>query len=88
MTDITDTVPLEGIDLSSHDAFVERVPHPTDRRGALARITDDGRRVVAAATARLNAEVFGELGLSAADCRRLTALLAKVRGASGDTTAG
>ncbi len=27
MTDITDTVPLEGIDLSSHDAFVERVPH-------------------------------------------------------------
>lgn len=68
--------------------LVERVPHPTDRRGALARITDDGRRVVAAATARLNAEVFGELGLSAADCRRLTALLAKVRGASGDTTAG
>lgn len=27
MTDKTETVPLEEIDLSSHDAFVERVPH-------------------------------------------------------------
>src|ERR687890_2056811 len=27
MTEIRETVPLEEIDLSSHDAFVERVPH-------------------------------------------------------------
>jgi DNA-binding MarR family transcriptional regulator len=64
--------------------LVERVPHPRDGRGVLARITDEGRTVVAAATRRLNADVFGRLGLTPAEARRLTALLAKVRAASGD----
>jgi DNA-binding MarR family transcriptional regulator len=64
--------------------LVERVPHPRDGRGVLARITEEGRGVAAAATERLNAEVFGQLGLSPAEARRLTALLAKVRTASGD----
>lgn len=64
--------------------LVERLPHPTDGRGTLAGITDEGRRVVAAATARLNAEVFGALGLSPTEARRLTSLLAKVRAASGE----
>lgn len=64
--------------------LVERVPHPTDGRGTLARITDEGRRVSTAATARLNAEVFAGLGLTADEARRLTALLGKVRAASGD----
>jgi DNA-binding MarR family transcriptional regulator len=61
-----------------------KLPHPTDGRGTLASITAAGRGVVAAATERLNAEVFGRLGLSAAEARDLTALLAKVRTASGD----
>lgn len=65
--------------------LVERMPHPTDGRGTLARITDEGRRVVGEATERLNAEVFGALGLTPAEARRLTTLLAKVRSASGDT---
>lgn len=64
--------------------LVEKVPHPTDGRGTLARITDVGRALVTEATARLNDEVFGALGLTAAEARRLTALLAKVRAASGD----
>jgi DNA-binding MarR family transcriptional regulator len=64
--------------------LVEKLPHPTDGRGTLARITDAGRTAVAAATQRLNAEVFGALGLTAAEARKLTALLAKVRAASGD----
>jgi DNA-binding MarR family transcriptional regulator len=64
--------------------LVERVPHPLDGRGVLARITDEGRTVVAAATERLNTEVFGALGLTPAEARRLTALLGKVRAASGD----
>ena len=67
--------------------LVARVPHPTDGRGALARITAAGRDVVAAATARLNTEVFAAMGLSGAEARRLTALLAKVRAASGDASA-
>jgi DNA-binding MarR family transcriptional regulator len=64
--------------------LVEKHPHPTDGRGTLARITDEGRVVVGAATDRLNAEVFAALGLRAAEARKLTALLAKVRAASGD----
>lgn len=64
--------------------LVERLPHPTDGRGTLACITPAGRKVVAAATARLNEEVFGALGLTPAEARRLTALLGKVRAASGD----
>jgi DNA-binding MarR family transcriptional regulator len=64
--------------------LIERVPHPNDGRGVLARITADGRTVVAAATEQLNTKVFGALGLSPAEARRLTALLAKVRAASGD----
>ena len=64
--------------------LVERVPHPTDGRGVLARITSEGRRVVAAATSQLNGQVFAGLGLTAAEARRLTKLLAKVRTASGD----
>jgi DNA-binding MarR family transcriptional regulator len=64
--------------------LVEKLPHPTDGRGTLARITDAGRTAVAAATERLNGEVFGDLGLTTAEARKLTALLAKVRAASGE----
>jgi DNA-binding MarR family transcriptional regulator len=64
--------------------LVERVPHPTDGRGALARITEEGRRVVAHATTRLNAEVFAALGLTGREAGTLTALLRKVRAASGE----
>ena len=64
--------------------LVEKHPHPTDGRGTLARITEPGREVVAAATTRLNAEVFAALGLSPVEARKLTTLLAKVRAVSGD----
>lgn len=64
--------------------LVEKRPHPTDGRGTLASITAEGRRVVAAATARLNTEVFGALGLTPREARQLTGLLGKVRAASGD----
>lgn len=64
--------------------YVERVPHPTDGRGILARITPAGRRVVAEATERLNTTVFADLGLTPIEARRLYGLLAKVRAASGD----
>jgi DNA-binding MarR family transcriptional regulator len=64
--------------------LVEKLPHPTDGRGTLARITGDGRQVVGEATARLNREVFAELGLTTAEAKRLTGLLGKVRAASGE----
>jgi DNA-binding MarR family transcriptional regulator len=74
-----------AVDRLAGAGLVERVPHPTDGRGVLARITDDGRRVAAEATARLNAEVFADIGLSPTESRRLAALLTKVRAASGDS---
>jgi DNA-binding MarR family transcriptional regulator len=64
--------------------LVEKLPHPTDGRGTLARITPPGRDAVAAATERLNNRVFGALGISAEEAQELTALLAMVRTASGD----
>lgn len=64
--------------------LVQRVPNPTDGRGALARITAKGRKTSRAATERLNAVVFCDLGLTAEEARQLTKLLAKVRSASGD----
>lgn len=73
-----------AVDRLAAAGLVERVPHPTDGRGVLARITGEGREVVAAATERLNTEVFAHLGLTDAESRRLTALLKKVRTASGD----
>ena len=73
-----------AVDRLTAAGLVERAPHPTDGRGVLARITDDGRRIAAQATDRLNAEVFADLGLSPTESRRLTALLRKVRAASGE----
>jgi DNA-binding MarR family transcriptional regulator len=64
--------------------LVERIPHPTDGRGVLARITAEGRRVAAGATDALNTAVFADLGLSPADARSLFRLLRKVRLASGE----
>jgi DNA-binding MarR family transcriptional regulator len=73
-----------AVDRLAAAGLVERAPHPTDGRGVLARITADGRQVVEAATERLNTDVFAALGLSPTESRRLTALLARVRAASGD----
>lgn len=67
--------------------LVDRVPNPRDGRGTLARITDDGRERVEAATADLVGGGFGLNALSTAEHRALFALLRKVRLAAGDFTA-
>ena len=72
-----------AVDRLERSDLVERIPHPTDGRGVLARITDEGRIVAGGATLALN-EVFAELGLSATEATTLTKLLRKVRVASGD----
>ena len=59
--------------------FVERVPNPTDRRGAFAVITDAGREAMEAVTADLEAVDFG-LGMLDDDAHRaLFELLRTVR---------
>lgn len=64
--------------------FVERVPNPADRRGAIAVITDTGRSAMEATTADLEAAQFGLGMLSADQQESLFSLLKGVRVAAGD----
>ena len=59
--------------------FVERVPHPGDRRTTLARITPAGRAAMRQSCAALAAMRFGVGALTEEEATRLFDLLAKVR---------
>src|SRR5580698_7049042 len=71
------------IDRLEQDKLIRRVPHPSDARTTLAVITPRGRRIARAATADLNASVYGQIGLSEPQRLQLTDLLAQLR-ASGN----
>lgn len=73
-----------AIDRLERDGFVSRVPHPTDGRTTLARITDDGRRIVQRATAALGDIRFGADGLDDRAARTLTSTIEGLRRAAGD----
>ena len=75
-----------AVDRLKGQGLVRRDPHPTDGRTTLAAITDTGRDVVQRATARLNDQVFSDLGLTPAEATTLVGLLQKVRRAAGDFT--
>ncbi|HZM30318.1 MAG TPA: MarR family transcriptional regulator [Acidimicrobiales bacterium] len=72
-----------AVDRLERQGFVERRPHPSDRRAILAVITRKGRAVVKAATQPLN-EVFAKLELSDSEATMLFDLLRKLRRAAGD----
>ena len=72
-----------AVDRLERQGFVERRPHPSDRRAILAVITRKGRAVVKAATPPLN-EVFAQVELSNSEARTLFDLLRKLRQAAGD----
>ena len=59
--------------------LIERVPHPTDRRSTLARITPAGRVLTGKAINLLNSELFRDLGLPGDEVRLLIGLLMKMR---------
>ncbi|MBW3620714.1 MAG: MarR family transcriptional regulator [Actinobacteria bacterium] len=77
-----------AIDRLEAAGHVVRVPHPTDGRTTLARITPAGREVVERATAALTAARFGADGLDDVAARRLTATLEPLRRAAGDGGGG
>jgi DNA-binding MarR family transcriptional regulator len=64
--------------------LVERVPHPTDGRTTLVRITDFGRSTVEDATVTLNNKVFADIGMSAKESRALSASIDTLRRNAGD----
>ena len=64
--------------------LVERIPHPTDGRTTLVRITELGRSTVEDATVTLNNEVFADIGMSADESRSLAASIETLRRHAGD----
>ncbi len=66
------------------DGLVRRQPHPHDRRRVLASLTDAGRAQAMAATERLNAEVFADLGIEEEELATLGRVLRAFRSAAGD----
>jgi DNA-binding MarR family transcriptional regulator len=66
------------------DGLVERLPHPTDGRTTLVRITDLGRSTVEDATGTLNADVFADIGISAQESADLVSAIETLRRSAGD----
>ncbi len=73
-----------AVDRLQGQGFVERTPHPTDRRATLVGLTDAGRSVAARATGELNATVFAEPGLAPGDVEQLVEVLTRMRADAGD----
>lgn len=68
VTNVVDRLEAAGL--------VRREPNPRDGRGTLAAITDEGRAVVAKATAEFNAARFG---MAALDTRQLGTVFTTLR---------
>lgn len=76
------------IDRLERDGLVTRSPHPDDRRATLATITDDGRSLLAEATAALESIRWGMGDIATADLAELNAELSNVRASAGDNVSG
>ena len=64
--------------------YVERMPHPDDRRTTLAAITTRGRALAEEATETLNTMRFGTGPLRKGELELMTELLRHVRSDAGD----
>ncbi|GAF43605.1 MarR family winged helix-turn-helix transcriptional regulator [Rhodococcus wratislaviensis] len=73
------------VDRLADHGFIERKPHPSDRRATLAVMTALGREAVEKAQLAVADEVFASTGLNAREQRQLVSLLNKVRMAAGDS---
>jgi DNA-binding MarR family transcriptional regulator len=73
-----------AVDRLEAQGFVERLPHPTDRRAVLASITATGRARATAATTALNAQVFEQLGITENQTNQLRTVLRALRANAGD----
>jgi DNA-binding MarR family transcriptional regulator len=78
-TSVTSTIDtLERLELA------ERIPHPTDRRATLARITPKGRTATEESCAAIAAARSGLHALSDTQAKQIYTTLKKVRAAAGE----
>lgn len=73
-----------AVDRLESQGFVERQPHPTDRRAVLAAITESGRSRALGATTALNGQVFEQLGITDNQTEQLRGVLRALRANAGD----
>jgi DNA-binding MarR family transcriptional regulator len=73
-----------AVDQLEKPGLVRRVPHPTDRRAILARLTPDGDQLAERASRTLAEISYGLGDITAATARQVTADLHKIRQALGD----
>jgi DNA-binding MarR family transcriptional regulator len=73
-----------AVDRLEADDLVRRRPHPSDRRAVLVALTERGRHTAVTATTKLNTRVFDNVGIGDDDATELTAILERLRHASGD----
>jgi DNA-binding MarR family transcriptional regulator len=73
-----------AVDRLESQGFVERLPHPSDRRAVLASITPAGRARSEAATEALNERVFERLGITENQTDQLRSVLRALRANAGD----
>lgn len=64
--------------------YVERTPHPSDRRTTLATLTERGRAVADESTRALHEIRFGTAPLTKAELETLTRTLTRLRRSAGD----
>jgi DNA-binding MarR family transcriptional regulator len=74
-----------AVDQLEKAGLVRRVPHPTDRRIVLARLTSDGYQMAERTSAALAEIGFGLGAVSTVTASQVTADLRKVREALGDS---
>lgn len=72
------------IDRLERDGYVERLPHPSDRRTTLAGLTVQGRNAAGQATLVLNKDEFGMSALDTESHEELITLLDRIRETGGD----
>lgn len=73
-----------AVDRLEAAGLVRREPNPTDGRGTLATVTDEGLEIARQATDELNNRVFAQLGVTDQTLDGMFNLLKMFRQASGD----
>ena len=84
---ITPGTVTSAIDRLEAAGLCRRVSHPTDARATLVEITAKGRRLFDRAVAKLNTDLFAEVGLADEELDLLVGLIEKIRAAEGDVVA-